>query len=257
MSLRDFAFELPDGARRAAVDLNRGRHHERQSAIGEFKARCKRIDEWTATLTNPQWREAATAIGAKHKESEADFDSFRTEALNAFEGVKKITASPEIGMDQRDLSKYSLVRAINCLASRKPLEGLEKACSDAAAKLQFLGKTPLTEAVRRAAAELVAAEATAAGARAALKPVISVNAGVQSPMDPNDTTDTSVGLNCGWSSQFGTLVILVFFSRPDRPVWQSVQKLAATISAPRGRAARRRAVISATWAAPFNLTIRS
>ncbi len=58
-------------------------------------------------------------------------------------------------------------------------------------------------ALRRAAAELVAAEATAAGARAALKPVISVNAGVQSPMDPNDTTDTSVGLQLRYTFHDG------------------------------------------------------
>lgn len=47
--------------------------------------------------------------------------------------------------------------------------------------------------LRRAAAELLAGEAATAGARAALKPVVSLSTGVTSPMDPDDTTDTSVG----------------------------------------------------------------
>lgn len=48
--------------------------------------------------------------------------------------------------------------------------------------------------LRRAAAELLAGEAATAGAKATMKPVVRLSTGVTSPMDPNDTTDTSVGL---------------------------------------------------------------
>lgn len=47
--------------------------------------------------------------------------------------------------------------------------------------------------LRRAAAELVAAEAAANGARAARKPTVNLSAGVASPMDQGDTTDATVG----------------------------------------------------------------
>jgi len=52
--------------------------------------------------------------------------------------MKPITTSPEIGMEKKDLDKYSIVRAINLRAANKPLDGLEKDCNDAASKL--LGK---------------------------------------------------------------------------------------------------------------------
>lgn len=41
----------------------------------------------------------------------------------------------KIGMEQRDLETYSIVRAINRLASKKPLDGVEKAAHDAHVKL--------------------------------------------------------------------------------------------------------------------------
>lgn len=47
--------------------------------------------------------------------------------------------------------------------------------------------------LRRIAAELLAAEAATDGAKAAFKPVVSLNTALTSPMDPDDTTDTTVG----------------------------------------------------------------
>lgn len=48
--------------------------------------------------------------------------------------------------------------------------------------------------LRRLAAELLAAEAATVAAKAAFKPLVSLRTGVTSPMDPDDTSDTSVGL---------------------------------------------------------------
>lgn len=57
--------------------------------------------------------------------------------------------------------------------------------------------------LRRAAAELVEAEAAIAAARAALRPTVSLNTAVNSPLDPEDTTDTSVGLQLTYTFNDG------------------------------------------------------
>lgn len=60
---------------------------ERKAAVKEFQARCKKIDEFTAALKNPEWRKAAEIVANKHKEAEADFESFRMEANNAISAL--------------------------------------------------------------------------------------------------------------------------------------------------------------------------
>lgn len=55
-----------------------------------------------------------------------------------FKPAKIVTDNPDankVGMDAKDLEKYSIVRAINCLASKRPLDGVEKAAHDAHVKL--------------------------------------------------------------------------------------------------------------------------
>lgn len=46
-----------------------------------------------------------------------------------------LAATPEIGMSRKEISRYSLVRAINMLADKKPLDGLEREASEATAKI--------------------------------------------------------------------------------------------------------------------------
>lgn len=53
----------------------------------------------------------------------------------SFKEVVPVETAPTIGMERKDLAKYSLVRAMNCLASKRPLDGFEKECSEAAAKI--------------------------------------------------------------------------------------------------------------------------
>jgi len=109
---------------------------ERNEAIDGFKARCKRINDYVAALKSEGWRKSAAAIAAKHIGGEADFDSFRTEALDSFEGVSRVDegTTAEIGMGKKDLSKYSLARAIYLRGMGKALDGIEKEASDAQAK---------------------------------------------------------------------------------------------------------------------------
>lgn len=108
-----------------------------KSAREEFKAKCKKIDDYVANLKNEQWKAAAAVVANKHKEGEADFDEFRTEAINAFDGVHKVEGrSLDIGMSLKEARQFSLIRAARQLASPKGrLEGLEKEASEAAAKI--------------------------------------------------------------------------------------------------------------------------
>ena len=124
---------MPEATTTPAVTIDPA--SERNAAVAEFKTRCKRIDEFVGSLKNPQWQKAASEIAIKHKTGEANFDDFRTEALDSFEGVTRVAAAdPGIGMTQRDLGSYSLVRALNDAAKGK-LGGLEKEVSDTVAKL--------------------------------------------------------------------------------------------------------------------------
>ncbi len=72
------------------------------------------------------------------------------------EVLKTIPADTELGLiayGHRDKGSCDDIETIVA-----PATGTAQAISDAAAKMQFLGKTPLTEAVRRAAAELHSTE---------------------------------------------------------------------------------------------------
>lgn len=72
------------------------------------------------------------------------------------EVLKTIPADTELGLiayGHRDKGSCDDIETIVA-----PATGTAQAISDAAAKMQFLGKTPLTEAVRRAAAELRSTE---------------------------------------------------------------------------------------------------
>jgi HK97 family phage major capsid protein len=122
----------PTAEQKPTVDLVK----ERGDAITEFKAKCKRIDDFVAGLKNESWKKAAATVALKHKDGEANFDEFRAEALNSFEGATRIdTPQTEIGMSDKDLRRYSLARAIYLRGTGKPLDGLEKEASDATAKL--------------------------------------------------------------------------------------------------------------------------
>lgn len=123
----------PSAPAKPEIDLVK----ERQDAVTQHKAKCKKIDDFTSALKNQQWREAATAIAIKHKDGNADFDEFRAEALNAFEGVTKVTADAGIGMEQKDAKRFSLLSAVRSIISRGKLDGFEaEVCGAAQAKMR-------------------------------------------------------------------------------------------------------------------------
>jgi outer membrane protein TolC len=61
----------------------------------------------------------------------------------------------------------------------------------------------LAPTLRKIAAELVAAEAAESQARAQFKPTVNLNLGMTSPMDKDDGTDTTVGLQIRYTFNDG------------------------------------------------------
>lgn len=121
---------------------------ERNQAVAAFKARCKKIDEFTAGLANnPDWQKNVQTIANKHKDGEANFSEFHEEALRAFPQPKPVvTGSPSEGMTQRDIGKYSILRAINGIIGStqgKRFDGLEREMSDEVAKKHGRGSSSL------------------------------------------------------------------------------------------------------------------
>jgi HK97 family phage major capsid protein len=108
---------------------------ERQQATRTERERVKRINDYVSALKKPEWKTAASEVAVKAIESGDDFDTFRTNALNSFEGVTQAVQTSEIGMSAKELKNYSLVRAMRQRYLGKPLDGLEKEASDATAKL--------------------------------------------------------------------------------------------------------------------------
>jgi HK97 family phage major capsid protein len=130
------ANQMSTDANPAATETKVDVVKEREGAVAAFKARCKKIDDYVAGLKNQQWREAATIIANKHKDGEADFDTFRTDALNSFEGVKAVETNhtPDIGMTPKEVKRFSLLRACASMAKSGRLVDFEKETCEAAQK---------------------------------------------------------------------------------------------------------------------------
>lgn len=109
---------------------------EGKKAVTEFQARCKKIREYAEVLKNPKWRETAVTIATKHLEGEANVSNFMDECRAAFDGlIETSQISPEIGLDNKDLRRYSICELILQAGSKKGISGLYKEASDAVAKL--------------------------------------------------------------------------------------------------------------------------
>lgn len=98
-------------------------------------------------------------------------DAFRAYVLENIVNAKPVTQSPEIGMSRQEKRRYSLQRAINRLAERQPLDGLELEASEAAAK-QYKRETP-------AAGFLVPHDVAGFNDRAMVQAMFRVNPGLR------------------------------------------------------------------------------
>jgi HK97 family phage major capsid protein len=77
------------------------------------------------------------ALGETAVEDGTTVEDFRKLAFETIcKGAKPVEtgSTAELGMSNRELKKYSIVRAIDMMATRRSLDGLEKECSDAVAK---------------------------------------------------------------------------------------------------------------------------
>ncbi len=115
--------------------------NERNEAIADFKSRCKKINEFVAAIKNPKWREASEKIGQKHQMLDANFEEFRTEALNAFDPVKHVEIpDSSIGMSKGDRKRFSVRKMILEAFVTGRLTGIEKeACEAAREQLRGAG----------------------------------------------------------------------------------------------------------------------
>lgn len=68
----------------------------------------------------------------KDSKTADEFQGFILETR--FKGVPAVQTNPAIGMNEKEIEKYSLVRALRSLANDKRLDGIEKEASDAVAK---------------------------------------------------------------------------------------------------------------------------
>lgn len=97
-------------------------------------AERSRITEITTMGAEFGMSEAATRAIADN----VPVDAFRKSVCDQLTADRKLTPvkkqNPQIGMSNRDLSQYSMTRAVNSLILDKPLDGLEGECSAEVAK---------------------------------------------------------------------------------------------------------------------------
>jgi HK97 family phage major capsid protein/HK97 family phage prohead protease len=120
---------------------------EREQAVTEFQSRCQKIDEYVGAIKQPKWQEAAREVASKHKNGKADFDAFRTEAINAFDPAKHVEVpETKIGMDKKERKAFSVRKLIFEAFSKGQLTGLEKeACEAAREQLRKAGDTTISD----------------------------------------------------------------------------------------------------------------
>lgn len=114
---------------------------EKENAVKDFKARCKKIDEFVSAIKNKKWQEAAAGVALKHKDGEANFEEFRADAVNAFDPAKHIDVpDTKIGMSRKERGQFSVLKLIRDIAYTGAPQGLEKeACETFRKKLDELG----------------------------------------------------------------------------------------------------------------------
>lgn len=116
---------------------------ERNKAVADFQARCKKIDDWAAEIKNPRWQEAVREIADKHKRNSADFEAFKVEAVNSFDPAKHIEVpDTKVGMSKKDRGQFRICNLIRDLAdpARADQNSFEKeACNAAYQHLRKLG----------------------------------------------------------------------------------------------------------------------
>lgn len=116
-------------------------------AVAEFKKQQKKIFDWVANVKNDAWRAIAHKVAEKHVAADANFEEFRTEALNSFEKAQPVeNPNPEIGMGKKDRKRFSLRKLFLEIGTKGGPTGLEKeACTEARETLRKLGDSTIND----------------------------------------------------------------------------------------------------------------
>jgi HK97 family phage prohead protease len=118
---------------------------EREQAVTEFQSRCQKIDEYVGAIKQPKWQEAAREVASKHKNGKADFDAFRTEAINAFDPAKHVEVpETKIGMSRKSGNNFQFASSSSSFTKGQVDRHLEKeACEAAREQLRKAGDTTI------------------------------------------------------------------------------------------------------------------
>lgn len=107
-------------------------------AENDKRQRCEKIDGFVKQSgeKHPDWAKRMEPIATKHKAGDADFESFRIEALDVHPALTRTDGQDRgIGMNEKEIKNFSLVRAIESIrVNNGRLDGYEKEVSDQVAK---------------------------------------------------------------------------------------------------------------------------
>jgi HK97 family phage prohead protease len=117
--------------------------NERKSAIAAERERVKKINDFVGSIKFEPMKPKASELARKAIEEGVDFLDFKQDVLNNWETPAQVKTSPDIGMSEKDVKEFSLLRAIRNMATTGRLEGYEKEVCDAAQKQM---KRTLTDA---------------------------------------------------------------------------------------------------------------
>lgn len=117
---------------------------ENPTATTAAPASTAQVTREAPKVTQPDRVAEIRAIGARYNVNPSEIiefiaenrslDDFRAHVLEKYMKATPVATPPDVGMSKKDKRRYSLQRAINRIAGRQPLDGLEKEASDAAAR---------------------------------------------------------------------------------------------------------------------------
>jgi HK97 family phage major capsid protein len=107
---------------------------ERNEAASAERKRVKDIREYVANFKVDHMKADVESLANKAIESGESVESFEKSVIANWRSAASAGGSSSIGMSNKEAQSFSVLRAINQLATKGRLEGLEREASDAACK---------------------------------------------------------------------------------------------------------------------------
>jgi HK97 family phage major capsid protein len=111
----------------------------RSAATNSERQRIKDINAAAKTLVerHPDKAEALRSLASKCSETGDGLDAFNRCVINDILGTKQTLApvtqdarGASLGLSQKDIRRFSIMRAARCIVENKPIDGLERECND-------------------------------------------------------------------------------------------------------------------------------